>query len=69
MLSTPVVVAVLAVVALLGLVVGIDLAYSFVQQRRLRRGQGAGPGEGPAPLTYGLAAREPGCVIPDLRNP
>ncbi len=42
MLSTPVLVAVLAVVALLGLVVGVDLAYSVVQQRRLRRGRGAG---------------------------
>ena len=40
MLSTPVLVAVLAVVALLGLVVGVDLAYSVVQQRRLRRGRG-----------------------------
>ncbi len=41
MLSTPVVI-VLAVVALLGVIVVFDLAYSFIQQRRLERGQ-AGP--------------------------
>ena len=39
--STPVVV-VLAVVALLGVIVVVDLAYSVLQQRRLRRDQ-AGP--------------------------
>ena len=41
MLSTPVVI-VLVVVALLGVIVVFDLAYSSIQQRRLERGQ-SGP--------------------------